>query len=130
MIAFKLNEDGLYTSRIGDLEVNLSVDGSWVSIYVYDTSTTAPCEEDNDGCPTPEKTSDDGSFCFNCPHETEYEDIITAHMTGYSSLTECERSIRDLFNRNWDGIAFDHDAGWPEAERKRFASEVWVGIGA
>lgn len=129
MIKFKLNDEGLYSSRIGDLEVNLSADGGLVSIYVYGTFSTAPCEEGDD-CPSEEQVSEDNSFCNQCPHTTEDEGIDVAHMTGYSSLIECERSIRDLFNRNWDGIAFDHDAGWPEVERKRFASEVWVGIGA
>jgi hypothetical protein len=127
MIQFKKGEDGLFSARIGDLEVCISPDGGCAEVRVHGVEHEAPCDY-GETCPSADTVERDSSLCWNCPHTVAIEAAQSHFMTGYASIEECETTLRDLFKRNWDGLAFDHETDWPQDARERFATEVWSGI--
>lgn len=127
MIQFQEREDGLFSSRIGDLEVSIAGDGGCAEILVYGVEHEAPCDL-GESCPSADTVERDSSFCWNCPNTVPFEAAQNHSMMMFDSYSECEAAIRDMFKRNWDGIAFDHETGWPEDARERFATEPWSGI--
>lgn len=73
------------------------------------------------------------SPCGSMVHIIDYQDdgeVASELVTGYTSLDEAQRRVRDMFRTNETGVDDEGHHYWPEEARMRFAEEIWGGLTA
>lgn len=127
-IIFNSIENGVYKSRIDNVEIIISKNKLEfnVDIYIYENYIEVPCEYDN--CPNDVELNQDCYYRNQridlCPFGVDNEQVFNTVCFSEYSYTKAINKIISMFKNNDDGLG--HYLSWPKDPSDKFINSKWI----